>query len=466
MLIIEMPAGRHAERDYVLGTLLGEFLGLRWRRVVSDALQTRIALEGSDRRLILPDILLAIENDLWLTPRSMPARPLDSWDAGAALPEAVLVSPNLPVIYGDARIKFALSGTEIRLPIDIFGSAFFMLTRYEEVASPVEDLHGRFPGSESLAHREGFLRRPIVNEYVEVLWSAMKRLWPSLKRKVRQATSFVTCDVDEPYLASSRSFKTLLRQAGGDVLKRRNLVSASRRALGYAGARLGTYRWDPANTFDWMMDVNERAGNAMAFYFIADKTVPGLDGSAEIQDPFVLSLMGRIHERGHEIGLHGSYETYLDEGQLQRELGLLRSAMTRAAVEQADIGTRQHFLRWRTPITARALNNTGLTYDTTLGYADSPGFRCGTCYSFHLFDLATSETLTLQERPLIAMESSVISDQYQGLGYGQKAKQLLNDLKYRSLKFNGEFVLLWHNSHFLTAEDHKLYLGSLEPNRS
>lgn len=465
MLIVRMPANRPAERAYAFETVLGNFLGLAWQSVAEERADITIELEGSRETLLLPDVLLGVTADRWLDDETLPAEPLKTWNAGATYPEARLVSTNIPVIYGCPESTDG-NDRESSLPIDVFGSCFFMLTRYEEVVRPVADVHDRFPGSASLAFRQGFLRRPIVNEYVEILWCALKRLWPSLTRKERQGSCFVTCDVDEPYLAASRSLPTMIKQVGGDVLKRRSLEAAAGRLAGYAGRRFGHDRWDAANCFDWMMNVNEKAGNAMAFYFIADKTVPGMDGSAAIDDPFVISLMSRIHQRGHEIGLHGSYGTYLNPDQLRKEYWLLGEAMERAGANQSDIGTRQHYLRWKTPTTAKALADIGARYDTTLGFADMPGFRCGTCYPFRLFDLQTSSILSLWERPLIVMEVSVIADQYLGLGYKNEALELMLELKRVTLDYGGEFILLWHNSHFMTEADRLLYtqvIGAQDP---
>ena len=62
----------------------------------------------------------------------------------------------------------------IEVPLDIFGSAFFMLTRYEEMVITERDTHGRFPARASIAYREGLLERPIVDEYLELLWAAIQ----------------------------------------------------------------------------------------------------------------------------------------------------------------------------------------------------------------------------------------------------------------------------------------------------
>ena len=53
-----------------------------------------------------------------------------------------------------------------------------MLSRYEEAVLLDRDDHDRFPATASIAYKTGFLDRPIIDEYVEILWVAMKRVWP------------------------------------------------------------------------------------------------------------------------------------------------------------------------------------------------------------------------------------------------------------------------------------------------
>ncbi len=62
-----------------------------------------------------------------------------------------------------------------------------------------------------------------------------------------------------------------------------------------------------------------------------------------------------------------------------------------------------------------------MSYDSTLGYADHAGFRCGTCFEYPAFDPVADKQLNLRIRPLIAMECSVTADRYMGLGTGSDA---------------------------------------------
>ena len=58
-----------------------------------------------------------------------------------------------------------------------------MLSRYEEAILKGRDKHDRFPSWISVADKGNFLERPIVNEYLEILWSCLSSLWNDLKRK-------------------------------------------------------------------------------------------------------------------------------------------------------------------------------------------------------------------------------------------------------------------------------------------
>jgi len=382
-------------------------------------------------------------------------RPSPLSDAKAAQDPAFAVPSGLTA--NRRSLESHQSDDYITLPTDIFGSAFFMLSRYEELVTPDRDEHDRFPAWASLAYREGFLDRPIVDEYVEILWAAMQRLWPGLQRKKREPRTFVTCDVDNPYAAYTKIMAAMLRKMGGDLLKRRSVPEAVRTLRNTLAPRRGDYRNDPFDTFDWMMEVNEAAGNRMAFYFLVDHSVPRMDGHYSIDEPRIRQLMRRIHERGHEIGLHGSYGTYRDPAQMQHEVERLSSVMAEEAIDQEVLGYRQHYLRWDSRQTAHNLSGAGLHYDTTLSFADHAGFRCGTCHSYALYDLFQRCRLPLKEHPLILMECSVLSSVYGGHGYSDETLRTMRRFKETKQKFGGEFVLLWRNSYFQNKNDVSFY---------
>src|SRR5690606_9180319 len=238
-------------------------------------------------------------------------------------------------------------------------------------------------------------------------------------------------DVDAPSSYGFCSAKGLIRRMAGDVLKRRDFKSA---ALGPWIRINSWYRLhsaDPANTFDWIMDQSEKHGLTSAFYFICGRTDPSKDADYEPEHPAIRELMRRIHQRGHEIGLHPSYNTYQNPQAIATEANRLRKVMSEEGIKQQQFGGRMHYLRWEHPTTMLGWEQTGMTYDSTLSYADRPGFRCGTCFEYPAFDPSKGEALKLRVRPLIAMECTVMAERYLGLGAGEVAFEKFELLKQR-----------------------------------
>ena len=422
-----------------------------------------LSLLNQTGTLHLPDTFFAQmsgSSEAWLSKTSLPSANISNWDSRQLSLDILLTNPVIPVLFGtkEARLKKnnGSHDSRIDLPIDIFGSAFFMLSRYEEVVLSERDTHDRFPGSASIAHKFGFLERPIIDEYVEILWSAMKQLWPGLTRKPRKNRFLVSCDVDSPFLCKG-SFYQIARRAAGDLLKRRSPGIAWANLKNEFQGYFGDLSHDPHyQGIQYIMSLNERAGRKVAFYFIPQKT-SALDGSPSLDDPNIRALLREINHRGHEIGIHPGYNTYRHPENMTRSVEVLRRVLDEANIMQSELGGRQHYLRWETAKTARLLADNGLSYDSTLSYADRPGFRCGTSREFKMFDPAAREPLPLLQRPLVLMECSVIADRYLGLGYTSEAIDLMLTLKRRALSIGGEFTLLWHNSHFTMPEDKEFY---------
>lgn len=465
MLTVHIPNTYIPERSYIIQTLLSYFLGIDIQLLTEERSDVLIEVKNDQtgKTLRIADILFQTPNNQWLTKESLPKQPLDFWDTTNTLPDGLLVSSKLSIIYGDKikgtnlnKVYITEDQDEIYIGIDIFGSAFFMLTRYEEYVKNDRDQHDRFPAIASLAYQEGFLERPIINEYVEILWWCMKRLWPRLERKKRNFQMRVSHDVDVPFALAGIKLLQLIRSCGGDIIKRSNPASAWRRFLSWRAVKQGDYTKDINYTFDRIMDINEKHNIQSAFYFKTGCTNPVYDNGYSIEHENIRQLLRTIHKRGHEIGLHPSYETYRNTEQTKMEFVRLLRVCEEEGICQDQWGGRQHYLRWQVPVTWRNWAEAGLNYDSTLSYADHAGFRCGVCYEYPVFDLEQRKKLPLIERPLIVMEGSVLGEQYMNLS-GQEALDYMHRLKQRCKQFHGDFTLLWHNSSFVPPQMWKMY---------
>jgi hypothetical protein len=367
---------------------------------------------------------------------------------------------SLPV-PGVAKLAMQLievhEGTHI-IHYDIPGLIYWMLVRIEEIGRLDLDKHDRFSAYSSHAYKFGYLDRPVVDEWLYVLGQVIKCQWPRLELTNHEFKMCVSHDVDQVSLYAFKSLSTVARMMAGDILKRRDVMGFMAAPYVKFMTKDHLINADPFNTFEWLMDQSEDNKIKSAFNFICGKTQEDKDADYEIEHPLMRNLLKRIHERGHEIGLHPSYNTLRNPFALKSEAKKLKRVCYEEGINQTVWGGRMHYLRWEHPTTLRGWEEAGMTYDSTLGYADLPGFRCGTCFEYPAYDHILNVQLAVRIRPLIVMECTIIDPIYMGLGVSDSAFEKMYRLKQVCKMVGGQFVLLWHNSYFRSKELKQLYL--------
>ncbi|EJF1758313.1 hypothetical protein HPY06_12550 [Vibrio cholerae] len=444
-----------SELRYSLDILLGDFLGLTFQTEVTASESITITQSDSGKELILDSSFFQNASSAWLKPQSMPQLPLQFWTPSDDGIVATLVESSLPVLYGKPGI--IKTDKSLRLQVDIFGTAFFMLSRYEELITTERDQHQRFPATASIAFKENFLDRPIVNEYLEVLWSCLKQLWPELQRKNRMADNYISCDVDFPFNPAYYSFNKMLRACARHVVKECSPIAAVKTIKKYFASKMGFSIYDEfRENISWIMDQNEAVDNKVSFYFIPLVT-SHLDNVEDFSSSKMRELIDEIITRGHYIGIHPGYDTYNNALYFKRSSVFFEKILECYNINQNEIGGRQHYLRWDPSLTATLWENNNFYYDSSVTYADKAGFRSGCCYEYCMYDLILRQQLRLKQKPLICMEVTLLDSQYENLKL--KPSELLSKtmvLKDRCHKFGGIFGLLWHNSN-LDCVEKKLY---------
>lgn len=415
-----------------------------------------IRLDDTAKSIIFPPFLAGLDVPEFFEEQSLELQMISVGD----FVQEVLGEKEIPIFsrqedpLPDPLVEFGED--VVRINFDILGSIFYILTRAEEFANPTRDEHGRFPAWASHAFQNGYLHRPVVDEYIEILWACMKRLWPRLERKKREFRMILSHDVDVPFAEAFMPPYRISRTVAGDFLKRKDPLLGLRRMHRWSRIQRGYYKCDPNYSFDRLMDISEKYGLQSAFYFKTACTNPEFDSNYSIDHPFLRNLIQDISNRGHEIGVHPSYETYKDSVQTKKEFDKLLQVCEEEGIRQDAWGGRQHYLRWEAPATWRNWAEAGLNYDSTLSYADCAGFRCGTCHEFPVFDLEQGKELSLIERPLIVMEGSLFGKDYMNLSH-EEAFAHAKMLKEQCRKYGGNFTLLWHNSSFKSEKDWKIF---------
>ena len=444
MLIIHAHNNHHKDREYIYDIVLRYFWGLEYKLVYEE--RDNLAIELDGKWLNIDDSFFQIDEKDWLTESSLPNQPLKVIELSDDIREAA-VEPQLPVIYGKCNTNSIFSDDNNTCYVDIFGSAFFMLTRYEEVVKQDRDQFDRFPARASLAYQEGFLERPIINEYLEILWRWMKKYKKDLYRRERKFLIMPTHDVDVPFLALCLSSWKKIRLLVGDVIKRRSISLFYKNMSLFFMAFLGKYDKDPRNTFEYIMNCSDKFGVTSTFYFMTTRGRSEKDGNYSIYQQQIVNLAKNIINQGHFIGIHPGFGSYDNKIWLKDDVEALREMISKESLKVKKFGGRQHYLSWKCPDTWEYYENMEILYDTTLGYAEHIGFRCGVCYEYPCYNVLQHKVYNLKEVPLIIMDCTLWDHRYMNLHKDDMLPQCIK-LKQRCEKYNGTFVILWHNNHF------------------
>lgn len=340
---------------------------------------------------------------------------------------------------------------------DVPSLIFWMLTRLEEIKPSDLDVHQRFSSRHSHAYRHGYLDRPIIDEWFITLNNVLDRI--ALRRPADKKVFdiCITHDVDRPSAYGNKGLKLLLKNSLKKLVVERSITKALTPFWVKLFSSTSLSRCDPFNTFDFLMSAAEARGLRCQFYFLSGSTNTVYDGDYRLSDSPIVSLMREIVVRGHGIGLHPSYDTFLSKKRLSREMQSLKTALCNLGLPSDSVGARMHYLRWQQPETLNILESVGASHDSTLGYSDSPGFRCGTCYAYKAFDPISDRPLNIVVRPLIVMDVCVTSPENMNLGFSDEALQVFLAYKRACQAVGGSYTILWHNSELETPEARAFY---------
>lgn len=434
-----------------LSIILQERFGLSNLKLILDGENISLRITNLQGKIVLPSINSVFFGDSDQLKTFF-------WDAKSEAFTSVLQSSL--VILNDKKLALPIiknNEGNYTITYDILGLCYWMLSRREELNRSSLDQHKRFPASVSHAYLNDYLERPIIDEWLHILGQVIQKQWPSLMLKKQEFSIKVSHDVDNPSRYGFKNIKEMVLSTGAEIIKRHNFKKATTIPIIWWNTKQKLVNIDPYNTFEWLMELSEKNDLKSAFYFFSEYTGMEYDAKYELGHPAIRKLLRTIHSRGHEIGLHPSYQTFQHSERIVRQAKKLKQICAEEGIKQAEWGGRMHFLQWEHPKTLNAWNDAGMAYDSTFGFADAPGFRCGTCFEYPAFDPIANKMLALRIRPLIAMECTIIDQRYMNLGYTEKALAKFLQLKNTCKKVGGCFTLLWHNDVFQHLNSKPIY---------
>ena len=450
MLEIICPANAHSERSYIIDWVLSDVFGLEYRLSFYSEhrgdIQIRRSGMNEKKLLKVADCFFESFEKHWLKSGSLPEMPIETFRGMA-------------VLYG--RQGDDSEGCEGEwCPVDLFGSLFFLLSRYEEAVLTERDNHDRFPGKASIVVRSGLVHRAIGNEYIEYLWSVLKGLWPDLKRKERTFRIRPSHDIDRPSAFWKETYQKRTKLALRSLAKNQNRQSTGvflRESANFKRNFNADLTGDPNDTVDWIIKESESAGRQSTFYYIPVQTHERFDAGMPLDHPLVERQWRSIQDAGHQLGVHPGYETYLDEPVMRRSVEVFAKQREKIGLGGEPLLSRQHYLRWQACRTPRIMEDVGIAVDSTVGFSSQAGFRAGICYEYPMYDLNNRKPLALRQQPLIVMECSVLDARYMGLGRSEEAMNVMLGLKEECRKYQGDFTVLWHNQRFIDPKEREMY---------
>jgi hypothetical protein len=285
--------------------------------------------------------------------------------------------------------------------------------------------------SASLAVRHNYLHRPIVDEYGLALQQVLEALLPGWRPLPRRLRVKLTHDIDEVGIP----FR--FRNAVGHVLKRRAPLCCARDFFSLGTSVEPTYLKLVRDICEISIERNLHS----TLYWMAS-AAGSFDFRYDVTNPRVARVMDWARDRGIEMGVHPGYTTFLSPSVLEEEVQRCREA-----IQNEQLGGRQHYLRW-SPETWTHWERCGLLYDSTVGFADCVGFRAGTCVPYMPWLWKENRRAELLEIPLLLMDSTLIGAAYMALKPSQ-VQGAVTKLLRPCAAVGGVFTLLWHNTSLL-----------------
>lgn len=320
---------------------------------------------------------------------------------------------------------------------DYLSTCFYMLSCLQEYNETERDQYDRFPYGSSWQSAFNAAEKNLVADYFERILEGASALKP-FSGKQKASTVWLTHDIDLLHSAWKEQRKPLLKKGkwmtalklGMDQLKGTHLYAQLpeiTKPEEEVGAR---------STFFWLTrEGRSRLGIAHADY--------------DIGDPKVTRLMQRVSESGHSNGLHKSafrsgYQDEFDD----------------LALADVPFLNRNHYLLLNLPDSWKQMEEAGTDIDTSLGFAEHPGFRAGYGAPFCPYNPIRRKPYNFLEVPLAVMDTTF--KHYLKEDAETASRRLFSFLELN--KKGASFSILWHNNYFfqlLEPEWKQLYLEML-----
>jgi len=324
---------------------------------------------------------------------------------------------------------------------DWLGEIFEWLSSSHELGIRARDRVGRIPDHEMIFEAAGISPwKP--QAALQMAWlqqatqgSLNSPILPIAPSPAPDAEHFVICSHDLDYYFTNRAsgWLRLVKNLGIAVTIYRSW------AYFYANSRmiLESIRGNrPGDYLPPLFDRMEQNGSS-ATLFVVPVHTHRRDPNYALAD--LAPQLTEAARRGFSVEIHGSYESIIENRCLLPEVQGLQQITGKKAS-----GSRQHWLRFdSSEHLFDAIEDSGLRFDSSMGFTSTVGFRSGACFAFPPYDFKNERPYNFLEIPLAIMDGSLIdSSRASGDSPQFLADRVLNESRKRGW---GGISILWHN---------------------
>ena len=402
---------------YIAGIVLGDILGLSWNVI-------------TDKRKLGKNPVINYSSDN--ISGSFKINPVSVLFEKGICQKQIELSEwkGLPVIFKTT--------SDSDLSFDIFAASFFLVTRYEEYLEFVPDQYGRFASSSSLAFKNGFLDKPIVDLWAKELAKAFLNRFPTVVFRRNEYKSLLTIDTDQPFAYQG---KNIFRSIGG-LFNDKN-AGTSNMSDRYRIIAKGEK--DPFDVFDFIFENIEKNNIDSRFFFpVGDHSK--FDKNPSWKNDDYRNLIKKVSGK-YQVGLHPSFTAGGDGSLVSTEAARLQSIIGK----KTNI-SRFHYIRLSMPHSYENVIKAGISEDYSMGYPDEIGFRSGIARPYYFYNLSEERQTDLRIIPFQVMDGTLFD--YMKLD-PESSKEVILKIINETRKVGGLFVSIWHNTSLLDNEEWK-----------
>ena len=417
----------YAEREsprwkYISTVLLNEICGI----AIQHTTDIDFYLSAGNERINYSQSRIA-EDELFIPPVSL-------------LFEEGIFEQNISVTSVKRTPVFFLNGKG-DFPFDIFAASFYLLSRYEEYLPHRKDSYGRFDHTQSLAFREQFLDKPLVNFWLDDFRKLLMEKFPLLNMPVPVFRFMPTYDIDVAFAYLGRDLPRTILGSGRSLLLGRQGEFMDRLKV------LAGKKKDPYDVYEWLDALHLKYRLKPYYFFLLAEQQRGFDRNTDPNKKSFQYLLS-YHATGYPVGLHPSWQSGEDVNLLAKE-----KANLEALCRKEVFGSRQHYIRLFMPDTYRRLIKLGIESDFSMGYGTINGFRASVSSPYSWYDLEAEQATKLFIYPYCFMDANALFEQHLSPAQAFEEISYYHDVIKR---VSGTMITIWHNSFF---SDQQVYKG-------